>query len=352
MFRWAGVFLRPIAPLWAHSCSLSSRFIPAATPFSETHLIAGTPRVLAGLTAGLWGIAAGVFFFIPPKTLRELLKSVDSAWIYAVLRQPSSRAGAGGGQQTFVETHDRLDVRISPVASKPLGERGVVAVPATGTLGTQRFAVEIAPACSGLEGVGLMLIFSVLWLWCFRNDYRFPRALLLIPIGIVAIFILNSVRIAALILIGDAGATTVALGGFHSQAGWIAFNGVALGLASLAHRVPYLSSGPKPAVTEGAHIHPDAYLAPFYGDSSGNDDSRAHPPGVLNGCIRFDLSPPRPFCCCSGASTEPSIGDSVGLLPWPAAQSSCSGSASIASPEITRRAQCQRLLPYRPLSHG
>jgi exosortase E/protease (VPEID-CTERM system) len=74
---------------------------------------------------------------------------------------------------------------------------------------------------------------------------------------------LNTVRIAALILIGDAGARAVALGGFHSQAGWIAFNGVALGLASMANRVPWLSSGRKPAVVDRPESSPDAYLAPF-----------------------------------------------------------------------------------------
>jgi exosortase/archaeosortase family protein len=42
------------------------------------------------------------------------------------------------------------------------------------------------------------------------------------------LFLLNAVRIAALILIGNSGARQIALGGFHLQAGWIAFNGVAL----------------------------------------------------------------------------------------------------------------------------
>ena len=81
-----------------------------------------------------------------------------------------------------------------------------------------------------------MLVFSVLWLWFFRSDYRFPRALLLVPIGVSVMFLLNVTRIAILILIGDGGAPTVATGGFHSQAGWIAFNGVALVLASVTHR--------------------------------------------------------------------------------------------------------------------
>ena len=59
--------------------------------------------------------------------------------------------------------------------------------------------------------------------------------------GVVALFLLNAVRLTALILIGDAGAPRIALGGFHSQAGWISFNIVALGLAVAARRVAWIS---------------------------------------------------------------------------------------------------------------
>ena len=65
------------------------------------------------------------------------------------------------------------------------------------TLGTSRFAVQIADVCSGLEGVGLMLVFCVSWLWFFRREYYFPRALLVIPSAMILIFLLNTVRIAA-----------------------------------------------------------------------------------------------------------------------------------------------------------
>jgi len=68
------------------------------------------------------------------------------------------------------------------------------------------------------------------------------------------------------VLIGDAGAKSVAVGGFHSQAGWIAFNGVALGLACLAHRVPWISSGRRPiAIADERPFENQlpAYLAPF-----------------------------------------------------------------------------------------
>ena len=102
------------------------------------------------------------------------------------------------------------------------------------------FTVRVAPECSGLEGAGLMLVFGSVWLWLFRQEFRFPRALMLLPAGVVVAFALNVFRIAALMLIGSIGGQAVAAGGFHSQAGWIAFNAAAFGFAIVARRVRWL----------------------------------------------------------------------------------------------------------------
>ena len=221
----------------------------------------GNLLVLAWLAAGICGIATGVAFFIPPKPLRELVGSAGTAWAYAIaaaLVTPSlAIASKRLWKPATALTFELVRVLVGPFVSS------VITNPATKTIGTHKFRVEIEPACSGLEGVGLMLIFSVMWLWFFRNDYKFPRALLLIPIGLSVMFLLNAVRIAALILIGDAGARAVAIGGFHSQAGWIAFNGVALSLACVAHRVPWLSARRAPAAIQHAEDPLPAYLIPF-----------------------------------------------------------------------------------------
>jgi exosortase E/protease (VPEID-CTERM system) len=135
---------------------------------------------------------------------------------------------------------------------------------ATLTLGTNRFAVAIADVCSGLEGVGLMLVFTASWLWFFRREYYFPRALLIIPAAAILIFLLNTVRIAALLLIGDAGFARIAVVGFHSQAGWIAFNLAAFIVALTAKRSAWLNR----TATESrgaipAHNPTAAYLMPL-----------------------------------------------------------------------------------------
>ena len=96
-------------------------------------------------------------------------------------------------------------------------------------IGTSRFVVTIAPHCSGLEGIGLICAFTGIYLWTCRRELSFPLALLLFPAGMISIWLLNSVRIAALIFIGGWD-QDVALKGFHSAAGWIFFNMVAVGL--------------------------------------------------------------------------------------------------------------------------
>jgi exosortase E/protease (VPEID-CTERM system) len=96
-------------------------------------------------------------------------------------------------------------------------------------IGTSRFVVTIAPHCSGLEGIGLICAFTGIYLWICRRELSFPLALLLFPAGMISIWLLNSVRIAMLILIGGWD-QEIALKGFHSAAGWIFFNMVAVGL--------------------------------------------------------------------------------------------------------------------------
>ncbi|MDP9014059.1 MAG: exosortase E/protease, VPEID-CTERM system, partial [Pseudomonadota bacterium] len=129
----------------------------------------------------------------------------------------------------------------------------------TMTLSTDRFAVEVSEKCSGLEGVGLMLVFCVTWLWYFRREYYFPRALTIVPAALILIFALNAVRIAALMVIGDAGYPSVAMVGFHSQAGWMAFNLVALGVAVFAKHSAWLHrSAAAPAAADPAAPAPAA----------------------------------------------------------------------------------------------
>jgi exosortase E/protease (VPEID-CTERM system) len=130
-------------------------------------------------------------------------------------------------------------------------------------LSTDRFSVQIAEVCSGLEGVGLMLAFCCAWLVCFRKEYIFPRALALIPAALLLVFALNVLRVAALVLIGDAGYPDVAVYGFHSQAGWIAFNCAAGAIAFASRRIAWLNRTATRGVARDGDNPTAAYVLPL-----------------------------------------------------------------------------------------
>jgi exosortase E/protease (VPEID-CTERM system) len=212
------------------------------------------------LLASVAGFLLAAFAFIPPAIWLRFITGTGALGIYAsiavmlacVVGNYSRELWAPSAQLTFALVKTMLGWFSS----------NVISVPATSTLGTARFSVQIAPECSGFEGAGLILAFVLLWLGLFREECRFPHALILIPVGVSAIYLLNAVRLTALILIGDAGAERIALGGFHSQAGWISFNLVALGICIAARRVPWINA--RPVTTVQASSNPTAaYLLPF-----------------------------------------------------------------------------------------
>ncbi len=120
-------------------------------------------------------------------------------------------------------------------------------------VGTTTFQVAIAPGCSGYEGIGCVTLLLTLYLWWFRTHLRFPHALLLLPVGALAAWGMNALRLTTLIALGTSVSPAVAQGGFHSQAGWIAFLLVGLGLIAMTQRchllmiAPPVASAPAPA---------------------------------------------------------------------------------------------------------
>ena len=99
-----------------------------------------------------------------------------------------------------------------------------------------------------------------------RDQLRFPRALLLIPIGTVVVWLANALRLTVLIAIGTWVSEDVAMGGFHAYSGSLLFSGVALG--ARLRRPPFvlLRRGRRRAPTPSPareHNVTAAYLVPF-----------------------------------------------------------------------------------------
>lgn len=245
-------------------------FLLLASP-SFVNSLSGATAILvaaAWCVAGVAGVAFAALVFMPAPIWTSLLRRTGYAWIYAM---------AGGTAASVLAPYlwlvwDRFLLRpataVTFAAVKLLIGPflpDMIADPATRLIGSGRFEVILAGPCSGWEGVGLAFVFGLIWLWVSRRDCRFPRAFILIPAAMAIMFGLNILRIAALILIGSAGAARVAVSGFHSQAGWIAFNAVALGIAWITPKIDWIMIGDKkqPQASPTVVNRTVPYLLPF-----------------------------------------------------------------------------------------
>jgi exosortase E/protease (VPEID-CTERM system) len=250
--RWAllHVFaLLPLIPLSAALYPAGSTALPLAL-VATLWLLCGAAALASALAAlaplGLWLLAA---------------RALGNLWTVALIAAGAGAALMQWSQRLWAPTAG-LTFDLVARLLRPLLPQ-LSADPMTRILGTQRFAIQISEVCSGLEGVGLMLAFSCAWLLYFRREYIFPRALLLIPVALAVMFALNVLRVAALMLIGAAGYPAVAAYGFHSQAGWIAFNAVACALVYLSRRSTWLNRSALAADRHATDNPTALYLLPF-----------------------------------------------------------------------------------------
>ena len=225
---------------------------------AEDGAVLANALILFWALVGVLSLTLAAVAMVPVPVWIDLFRSTGDAWIY----------GIGGGlvamtlgslAQRLWEPLSHWTLSLVAMMMRPFVQVLMVD-PSTMTIGTAKFHEWISPQCSGYEGMGLILAFTSAWLWFFRRQWRFPQALLLIPAGVAVIFLANAVRIAALLLIGNAGAPGIAEGGFHSQAGWIAFNAVAIGICLLARKMPALAHQEGEVETVNPTI---PYLLPF-----------------------------------------------------------------------------------------
>jgi exosortase E/protease (VPEID-CTERM system) len=233
-----------------------------------SHLLYRDGIELLPLLTALWvilggsAILAGTLALMPWPIWRDAGRTLGGTWLYAALVALLGIAAWQWSEQLWAPaaglTFELVRCVLSPLLPT------LTADPSTRVLSTDRFSVEVTEVCSGLEGMSLILAFTVAWLLYFRKEYVFPRALLLIPAGLAAIFALNALRISVLMLIGYAGFPDVASFGFHSQAGWIAFNSVACALAFLSSRISWFNrTDSKSAAPEAAENPTAVYLMPL-----------------------------------------------------------------------------------------
>jgi len=245
---------------------LVAHLVPATTLALVTS-IRGSGRVTSIAGAEIWaslcvvlGLAAIVtwaFALLPPRFwLRWITRSRVAFAAGAVIGWAAY--ALGGFAQFLWLPMQRWTFAVVVLLLRLIGQPIIVS--ADGFLiGTPSFVVRVGGQCSGLEGLGLICAFLAMYLWFYRREMRFPQAFLLLPVGAFAMWLMNSVRIAGLILIGSWN-PGVGFKGFHSVAGWLFFNVVACGLIWASRRRGLFSNAPNaaPVLTPAA-----AYLVPM-----------------------------------------------------------------------------------------
>lgn len=210
----------------------------------------GDPRIF-GLTVSLWaagGLTAAVGAL--------LAAAPPAAWLAVLRRGGVALAGVLALAAVLPEATEALypiwrspaltDATFAAVVmlSEAFGQP-VTTEPARHLIDAGDFEILVGRPCSGIEGFVLITAFTAGYLWLFRAELRFPYVLLLLPAGLLASWGLNVVRITALVAIGENGAPDLAVGGFHSHAGWLMFSMLALGLIAVSRLVPaFRRAGP------------------------------------------------------------------------------------------------------------
>jgi exosortase E/protease (VPEID-CTERM system) len=222
---------------------------------------------VAWVLAAAAALVLWAFTLLPPRVWMRLTRRHGASALFAGAAVGGAAWGAGLLARNLWLPMARSTLWLVALFLR-LMRPDVVSRPSDFVVGTAKFRVVIAPECSGYEGIGLIWIFLGVSLWLCRHELRFPRAFLLLPAGTVVIWLANVARIAALVLLGAAGFTGVAQGGFHSQAGWIAFNAVGLGLVAVSRRLPFFAAAgaiaPRAVASARSGLNPTAaYVAPL-----------------------------------------------------------------------------------------
>ncbi len=155
----------------------------------------------------------------------------------------------GLASTTFKLSECWLQLFVSDVVTEPEAYR----------IGSGDFVISIGAPFSGYEGIALLVCYLSCYLGIRREALRFPTALPILPIGILCSWFLNTWRIALLVLLGARLSPKLALGAFHSAAGWLAFVLLAVMFVGLLEKTRWFHKAPHRITSSPAR----PYLAPL-----------------------------------------------------------------------------------------
>jgi exosortase E/protease (VPEID-CTERM system) len=245
----------------------ASAVLAAALVCAEMVLQHATLGAAAWAVFGAWAVGAAIALallliaFAPAPFWRSLVRG-RGGLIVASIGAGIAIAGAAYLSQRSWDLLADATLRLSFYILYAFEPSVWIDLPSQ-TMGLAGFNVWINSYCSGYEGVGLVLASLGLYIAAFRKKLRFPHVLALLPLAGLTVWVLNAVRIAALVAIGAYVSPDLAIDGFHSQAGWIAFLGVTTLFILIAHGSSYFRRQAPSRALDSAVVLALALLAPF-----------------------------------------------------------------------------------------
>lgn len=211
-------------------------------PDLGSHFAAATPFWLAGaLAAG----AGGVLWLAPAAAWHRLVShngfSVAAVLVVAAVLPDLAEAVRPLWDWTLLSrlTFSAVERLLSLINAEVYADPALYQIGVNSALGG--FVVRIGQPCSGVEGFALITAFVLLYGWLFRADLRFPLYwIVVLPLGLLASWVLNVLRITALVQIGAHVSPELAVNGFHSYAGWFLFTLLTVGVIAVVQVTPWL----------------------------------------------------------------------------------------------------------------
>lgn len=128
------------------------------------------------------------------------------------------------------------------------------------------FHVSIAPSCAGSQGMILATLIALLFVMLEHKRLRLHRVLFLVPLLACLMFLINAIRIAALLYIGANWSPEIAVNGFHSNFGVVSLAFVSILFVAVVQFVPaFRQIRPERHALDDSHqrLHVIRLLAPL-----------------------------------------------------------------------------------------
>ncbi|MGO9982781.1 MAG: exosortase E/protease, VPEID-CTERM system [Rhodomicrobium sp.] len=184
---------------------------PDITPLTSSLMVLGA--ALAGSGLLLW--LSGVRELAGSLRRHQVLVLIATVLVPFVTDEIEAIAWSASALQAAT-------VQTTAFFLEAMGQR-VASQPADAIVGIGDFQVIIDHQCSGIAGVALVSAVMGGYVLALREQLWIGRALLLLPAAAALSWLLNGVRIAALLMIGANVSPGLAMNGFHEYAGWITF---------------------------------------------------------------------------------------------------------------------------------